>query len=141
MYRFLQRKLNVKMLLLLSTIYLSIGIIGGLCLYLLLPQDYSLYYPAIVAFYWITGILYNYALNHCHCQYPDKLLQIFLMARMIKFILTIAFLILGVQLFARDIRTQFALILSANYIVYTALELYIYFLYNKQLTNKNETKK
>ncbi len=135
-------RLKLKMFIMLSLVYLSVGLLGGMLFYFLFPEYYFHAYPAIVIFYWATGIITNYVFDHNKNAKPEKLLSMFMMSRMIKFVLTLIFLAIIVKLVLEEqYEVVFAITLMCNYILYTSLELYIYYLYNKRLTkdaNKEE---
>ena len=134
-------KLKLKIFILLIITYLTVGLVSTVIFSFLLPENYFHAYPAIGLFYLVTGVLLNMSLNRARWEKPDKLLNIYMMGRMIKFVLTIVFLLVGgAMLGPGPERKTFALSLICNYFVYTGLELYIYYQYNKRIT-RNAKKK
>jgi hypothetical protein len=113
-----------------SAVYLGVGLLSGLIYYFFIPQYYFSFYPAIIAFYWIGGVTLNAILALSHDTKPYRMLNIYMMGRMIKFLLTIIFLLVYV-LCATENRTPFAIALMANFFLYTGLEIFIYYLYTK----------
>jgi hypothetical protein len=109
---------------------LGAGLLSGLAFYFFIPQYYFNFYPVIIAFYWIGGVLLNAVLSLNHNAKPDRLLNVYMMGRMIKFLLTIIFL-LAYVLCASENRVSFAVALMANFFIYTGLEIFIYYLYTK----------
>jgi hypothetical protein len=123
-------QLILKMFLLLSAVYLAIGLVSGLIFYFFMPHYYFKLYPAIVVFYWISGVLLNFLLEKNRHKKPDVVLNVYMMGRMIKFLFTIVFLLIYV-LSGGPYKGPFAIVLMCNYFIYTGLELYIYYLYTK----------
>ena len=133
MMRDIFNKLRLKMFFLLTAVYLIMGFLGGLIFYYLFAEHYFKPYFVIVLFYWITGIITNYILDHTIQHKEDKLLSVYMVSRMSKFLLTIIFLAIFEKLIIDNShKIAFALALMCNYILYTSLELYIYYLYNKR---------
>lgn len=124
-------KLNIRLYLLIIGAYLVTGIIGALIFIYLIPLDYYSLYPTVPSFYLITGLMLNYALDRCRSWNPDQLTNVYMMCRMVKFLLTIIFLLVCIH-FVGDDRKSFAISLIFNYLLYTGLELYIFYLYNKR---------
>lgn len=125
-------KFKVKILITLILSYTAIGVVSWAVFYLLIPQYYFDFYPVIGIFYWVSGVILNYSLDRYCVKRPSKMLNAYMMIRLIKFLLTIAFLFVGVK-FAKAPTAPFAISLMCNYFMYTALELYIYNAYNKQI--------
>jgi hypothetical protein len=123
-------KLLLRVFLLFSAIYLGIGLVGSLVYYFCIPQYYFSFYPAIIIFYWFCGIILNSILAHSRYGKPDRQLNIYMMGRMVKFLLTILFLLVYV-LCERNNRVPFAFALMTNFFIYTGLEIFIYYLYTK----------
>lgn len=137
-------KLKVKLFILVVTVYTAIGIIGGIILSLLLPQEYFGLYPAISIFYLVMGLILTYSLDRYRHTNQDKLMNIFMLMKGIKFVCTILFLFIYVS-HEPEVKMQFSISLMCNYFIYSFLEMYIYYLYNKKITqignkNKNATK-
>jgi hypothetical protein len=121
------------MFFLLSLVYLSIGGLGELIFYFLFPTHFFKLYFVIILFYWIVGITTNFFLDRTCTSKNDKLLTIFMLSRMVKFFLTIVFLAVMIKVvFSNKDQIAFAIAVMANYVLYTSLELYIYYLYNKR---------
>ncbi|MDH6304754.1 cbb3-type cytochrome oxidase subunit 3 [Parabacteroides sp. PF5-5] len=133
-------KLNIRLYGLLSAAYLATGIIGALVFIYLIPiLDYFELYPVIPVFYWLTGMILNNALDRCRSWNPGQLTNVYMMCRMIKFLFTIIFLLVCIH-FVGDDRKSFAISIMFNYLLYTGLELYIFYLYNKR-EKKYDSKK
>jgi hypothetical protein len=116
-----------------------VGLLSGVIFYFFLSPYYFHFYPAIIAFYWIGGVILNTILARSHSKKPDRLLNIYMMGRMIKFLLTIIFLLVYV-LCTSENRVPFAIALMANFFIYTGLEIFIYYLYTKPAPNHAKEK-
>ena len=133
-------KLRLKIFFLLTAVYLAVGLSGGLIFYYLFSQHYFKLYFVIILFYWLTGIITNYILDRTIHHKEDKLLSVYMVSRMTKFLLTIVFLAVFEMLVMDAVhKIPFAIALMCNYMLYTSLELYIYYLYNKR-SSKNAKK-
>lgn len=116
-------KLKLKMYFLLLGVYLAVMLLSWLGFYLFAPR-YMEFFPAISVFYCATGLVFNFALDRCRYQ-PNKLITVFMVARMVKFLLTIAFLVISVKGFHLE-AAPFAIALMCNFFLYTGLELHLF---------------
>lgn len=135
---FRQFRLGIRLLLLLTAIYTSVGVLLGVILKLLAPQLYFSYFPLIPLFYLVTGVILNFVLDECRTKRPEKLVNVFLTMRVIKLLLTVAFLAVYDK-FIGEHRIRFALTLVLFYFIYTSLESYFFYLYEKR-RKKHENK-
>ena len=136
-------KLKIKLFFLVTGVYAVIALVSWIVLKWLTPPQYFGWYPAISIFYLVMGLILTYLLDRARKTYPDKLLNVFMLTKTVKFFLTILFLFLYVFYHPAD-KMQFSISLMCNYIIYSFLEMYIYFLYNKKITqskNGNVAKK
>ena len=131
-------KLGVKILLLLSATYITVGIITEVVYYFLAPAGYFELYPAIGAFYLVMGFISFHSLVRYRNTSQTHLLNVYMFGRIVKLFLTIFFLLIYIFLFDPH-KKPFALTMFANYIVFSGLELYIYSLFIRRLT-KHEKK-
>ena len=130
---------RIKIFITLLFIYLAVGLVSFAVFKFVAPQYYFNFYPIIGVFYWICGIVLNFFLDRCHLANPDKLLNTFMMVRLAKFLLTIGFLFVGIKVMKIP-TAPFVISLMCNYFIYIAIEMYIYSIYNKRITSKNESK-
>ena len=128
-------KLKIKLFCLLSIAYVIVGVIGGFIFGLLIPEEYFGLFPVIGVFYWVLGLILVVSLDRCRKTNPDKLMNTFMPNKTIKFVLTLLFLILYTN-FYPEVKMQFAISLVCNFFIFSFLEMYIYFLYNKKITQK-----
>jgi hypothetical protein len=127
-------RLKFRIYIQLTLVYFAIALVGILIFEFLIPEEYFPFYPFIGLFYWIIGMAMNYLLDRTRLESPKRLLNIFLMARMIKFLLTIVFLFVGTYIVGEDAKMAFAISLMCNYFIYTGLEMYVYYAYNKRIS-------
>ena len=132
-------KIHLKIYLVLTLVYLALTIVSLLAFYFLAPKQYFMIYPAINIFFWILGIALNYYMNHVRVGHPDRLLNSYMMCRVIKFFLTLILLVIGV-LIARWDRASFSIALICNYFIYSILDVYTFHLYNKRITGNGHKK-
>jgi len=133
-------KLKIKLFILVIVVYAGVGTLGGVVLGLFIPEDYFGLYPAISVFYLIMGLILTFSLDRCRKANPDKLMNVFMTIKGIKFLLTILFLMLYVT-YDPEVKMQFSVTLMCNYFIYSFLEMYIYFLYNKKISQSIGEKK
>ena len=130
-------KSRIKSFLLLSVVYLVIGMGGGFILESFISDEYFRIYPAIIIFFWAFGLVLNLAMEGKNV-YSD-LFQIFFNGKILKLLFTFIFLV--VYVYATDAEKKpFAISLMCNYLIYTILEIYIFSLYSKRIA-KNEKNK
>jgi len=124
----------------LCLVYLVVALCSGLFFYYILPQQYYAIFPGISLFFGISGLLLNWRLSRVRMTDPDRLFNVFMVGRMWKFVATLAFLFLYV-IFDKENKVVFGISLMLNYILYSALEIYILYLYHKRIhrhANKNK---
>ncbi len=126
------------MLLLLVAIYGGVGIVLGVILRLAVPGLYFSHFPLIPLFYLVTGVVLNFALDAIRSKHPDRLVNMFMFMRMVKLVLTVAFLGIYDRFIGED-KMKFALTLVLFYLIYMSLESYLFYLYEKR-RKKHETK-
>jgi len=125
---------------LLTIVYLIIGSLCGLILYHLFSAYYFSLYFVIVLFFWSTGIITNYIVERTIRYKANRLLSVYMMLRLVKFLLIVIFLAMfEVFIMDENHKIPFAVALMGNYFLYACFELYIFNLYNKRFVN-NEKK-
>lgn len=133
-----QFRLGIRLLLLLVAIYGGVGIVVGAVLRLCVPWLYFDHFPLVPLFYLVTGVVLNFVLDACRNKHPDRLVNMFMFMRMVKLVLTVAFL--GIyDRFIGEHKMKFALTLVLFYLIYMSLESYLFYLYEKR-RKKHETK-
>lgn len=129
--QFRQFRLSVRLLFLLAVVYIGVGVGVGLILRIFVPWLYFQHFPMVPAFFLITGIVLNFVLDRCRNQRPDQLVNLFMMMRMVKLVLTVIFLVVYDK-FIGEHRFKFALTLVLFYLIYMSLESYLFYLYEKR---------
>lgn len=132
--------LKLKLFILVTVVYTIAGMLGGALLGFFIPEDYFGLYPAISIFYWIMGLILTFGLDSRKNTNSDKLMNYFMTVKAAKFLLTILFLMLYVT-YDPEVKMQFSVTLMCNYFIYSFLEMYIFFLYNKRLLKNGDTSK
>ena len=133
-------KLGIKVLLLLSATYICVSIITEVIYYFLVPAAYFEFYPAIGVFYLVMGIVSFYTLAYHRNTSQAHLLNVYMLARVVKLFFTIFFLIFYIYVFEPH-KKAFALTMLAFYIVFAGLDLYIYSLFIRRMTKHEKKQK
>lgn len=120
---------------LITGINLAVGLVLGILLYLLWPHHYFKWYPSIPVFYWLVGLAMAYFLDRAKRSHEDMIVTIYMIVRICKFIVAIAFLSLYVVLIGENVR-MFGLTLMLFYFIYLVLETYTFYLYEKRRMKK-----
>lgn len=133
-------KIQSRIYLLITLSYLVLGLSCSLLFYLFLPEKYFGFYPLIGVFYWACGMALNFYLHRCRSNHPDKLVNIFMTVRMVKFVFTVVILVIAFKLIGVA-RLPFVIALMSNYLIFIVLELYIFNCYNKRIHRNDIAKK
>ena len=86
--------LNKRFLKILLIVYVAFGIVVGLLLFYLLPEHYFGWYPVIPSYYSIIAVFLYGSLRHFREKNPTKMIQAYMMMRVIKLFVTILFVLL-----------------------------------------------
>jgi hypothetical protein len=132
-------KLGIRILLILSITYIGVCVLTEAVYYFLVPERYYASYPAIGGFYLVMGVISYYSMVHYRNTSHDHLLHVYMFGRMVKFFLTMFFLLFYIFIIAPDNRKAFAMITIVYFFVFSGLEMYIYSLFNNRIT-KHEKK-
>ena len=133
-----QTRLKIRIYLLLTVIYVAVALAGLLLLQLLTPGGHPGYYPWINAFFWLCGMTMTYRLDRCRCgRRPERMLNTFLSFRAMKLILSLVLLFVGVRVLGLP-RVTFSVAVMGNFIIYSALEIYIYSRFIRMRTEDNQ---
>lgn len=128
-------RLELRLMGLITGINLTVGIVLGGLLYLLWPDHYFKWYPSIPIFYWLMGLAMAYFLDRAKRNHEDMIVTIYMIVRICKFIVALAFLWLYVVFVGEFVRT-FGLTLMLFYFIYLVLETYTFYLYEKRRMKK-----
>lgn len=128
-------KLELRLMGLITSINLTVGIVLGVLLYVLWPDHYFKWYPSIPIFYWLVGLAMAYFLDRAKRNHEDMIVTIYMIVRICKFIVALAFLWLYVVFVGKFVR-MFGLTLMLFYFIYLVLETYTFYLYEKRRMKK-----
>lgn len=128
-------KLELRLMGLITGINLTVGIVLGVLLYVLWPDHYFKWYPSIPIFYWLVGLAMAYFLDRAKRNHEDMIVTIYMIVRICKFIVALAFLWLYVVFVGKFVR-MFGLTLMLFYFIYLVLETYTFYLYEKRRMKK-----
>lgn len=128
-------RLELRLMGLITGINLTVGLVLGGLLYLLWPDHYFKWYPSIPVFYWLVGLTMAYFLDRAKRNHEDMIVTIYMIVRICKFIVALAFLWLYVVFVGEFVRT-FGLTLMLFYFIYLVLETYTFYLYEKRRMKK-----
>jgi len=129
--------LNKRFLKILLIVYVAFGIIVGLILYYLLPQHYFNWYPVIPSYYSVIAVFLYRSLRHVREKNPTKIIQAYMMMRVIKLFVTILFVLLY-NLYIDEKDEEFTIVISLFYFFYLVIETYFYVKF--ELSIKNDKK-
>ncbi len=124
-------KLRLKIFIKLTLVYAVIAVAGAALFKWAFPEQWFGSYPWIVAFYWVLGMALNHVLGHTRFSHPERMINVFMIFRAAKLMTTIIFLMITIH-YMGDKKVAFAISMMVNYITFTVMELYIYYLYNKR---------
>lgn len=133
-------RLGIRILLLLCAFYIAISVIIEAIFHFFFPTGYCSQHFIIGLFFLVSGVIFNYSMIYYRNTDQTRLLNVYMTGRMIKFFFTILFLFFSIYYFKPN-KTAFALITLVNYFIFSALELYIYSLYNKRLIKHEKKQK
>lgn len=124
--------------------YLSIltfvgGVLGALILHYIKPGYYFGGYPLIPVFFYLFDVLYIYAFDACRHYAPEKMVMFFLVAKVLKLIVSVLLLIIYCVL-VPDSAIEFLLTFSVFYLGYLTYESWFFFVFelNRKLKKKSK---
>lgn len=113
--------------------YTLVGVAATGILWLIYPETFVDYVPAMGAFFVTAGIILSLILDRAHQNYNSrKLISIYMLSRVIKLVLTIGFLWAFTRFTECEVK-PFAISLMIFYLTYMFLDLYVYVLFNKKI--------
>ena len=113
-----------------ATAITVLGILIGLVCKKMLPEYWTDGYVLVLAFYWLVEMILSFVLEHYQQTSTEsgKFMHIYMTAKGVKFILTIAFIAVGVTLIGTEKETVsmvFAGSAVAFYLLHLAGETYV----------------
>lgn len=133
-------KANQKLMLILLIFYITVGIAVGFGLFYLAPSHYFFWYPVIPAYYTIIGFSLFRCLIVCRKNNPKKMINVYMMMRAVKFLVTIGSILVYVLISEED-DYEFSITTVGFYFFYLFIETYIYINFEKEKGKENEEKK
>lgn len=124
-------RLIFRMLLVLTGINILAGLIAWLLLTYVWPAHYFAFYPLIPVYFWIVGVGMALSMEITHSENPDAITMTYMVARTVKLLFTGLFVGGYAWLVDENIK-EFGLTTLAFYVIFLALESYVFFLYEKR---------
>jgi len=124
-------KANHKLMLSLLFFYIIVGVAVGFGLYYLAPGHYFCWYPVIPTYYTIIGFSLFRCLVVCKRKNPKKLINVYMMMRGVKFLVTIGSILVYVLISDKD-DYEFSITTVGFYFFYLFIETYIYINFEKE---------
>jgi hypothetical protein len=113
----------------------GINVLAGLLVWLLLtyvwPAHYFAFYPLIPVYFWVVGVGMALSMEITHSENPDAVTMTYMVARTVKLLLTGLFVGGYAWLVDENIK-EFGLTTLAFYVIFLALESYVFYLYEKR---------
>jgi hypothetical protein len=129
-------RLIVRLLLIVTGVYVSIGLIVGLLLYFFLPAYYFHLYPLIPLFFYLVGLGMALSVESAYTIKPATISVFYMVARGVKLLMVAIFLI-GYAFIVHDDIKPFGFTTLGFYVFYLVLENLAFYKFEKRLL-KNE---
>ena len=126
-------KLRRNLFILLASAILVSGWLGWFVISKFYSSFYSDWYPVIPAFFFFFGLLNISLAGKTNNNNPRKPVNLFLLLRLLKFLLSFTLLGIYYLMNGRNYFKEFALIFAIFYFLYLALETYFFYRTEKEL--------
>lgn len=131
-----------KRFLVVLTVVMGIAIIiGAVVTYFVFPRELFLWYFGIPLFYYLVGLGFGEVLRSINRETNERLLNIYLIVKIAKIIITIFFMALSMVLVDNKYDKEFVVTIGIFYMVYLILESKFYFDFEKSLKRKKTNEK
>ena len=127
----LRLRLILRMLLMLTGINILAGLIAWLLLAYVWPAHYFALYPIIPVYFYVVGVGMAVSMEITHSENPDAVTMTYMVVRTVKLLLTGLFVGGYAWLVDENIK-EFGLTTLAFYVIFLALESYVFYLYEKR---------
>lgn len=124
-------RLRMKLMGLITFINVVIGVALGGLLYTIWPSHYFEWYPSIPVFYWLSGMLMTFFLDHVKRKKGDVTVVTYMVVRLCKIILALVFLWLYATMVGQNLKA-FGFTMMLFYFIYLVLETYTIYLFEKK---------
>lgn len=118
-----------------TLIYLAVALVSILLFSYTVPSKYFMVYPFIYVFFWFCGIALTYFLDRARKRGADKLTGIYMLFRMIRLLALLIILMIGIKVMDLE-RAPFIVALMSSYLIYSVLEIYIFYRFNKRINER-----
>ena len=126
------QKLTRKLTGLLTLIMLILGWSGWGILKSLYPSETYSWYPYIPGVFFLMGILVIIILSKNYKLEAKKLVNLYMVLKLVKIVLAMAYLLAFYFIVRKDIRV-FGLVFASFYAIYIGMETYIFYSIEKQI--------
>jgi hypothetical protein len=126
------QKLTGKLMGLLTLIMLTLGWSGWGILKSLYPSETYSWYPYIPGVFFLMGILVIIILSKNYKLEAKKLVNLYMVLKLVKIVLAMAYLLAFYFIVRKDIRV-FGLVFASFYAIYIGMETYIFYSIEKQI--------
>lgn len=122
-----------------STLFTIIcGGMGAVIFHYFLPEHYFQGYPSIPLFFFLFGIGSIYLIEACKRWAPQKMLLTYLAIKIIKLLVSIAFLLLYCFI-VQAYEKEFLLTFVVFYLMYLIFETWFFFVFERNQNKRNKT--
>lgn len=113
--------------------------VGALILHFLEPGHYFGGYPLIPVYFFIFGVFYIYMFDACRHHAPEKMLHLFLVAKVLKLLVSV-FLMIIYCVTVPASATEFLLTFMSFYLGYLIYESWFFFVFewNRKIKKKSK---
>ena len=128
-------KFILKLIISLLLFYPVVGIAVGLVLYEYFPMHYFSLYPVIPSYFSILGTILFCALLYYRKNKPEKIINVYMIMRGVKFLLTIGTILLFVSI-ADNYKYEFSITTVGFYFFYIFIETYLFTQFERERVAK-----
>ena len=128
-------KFILKLIISLLLFYPVVGIAVGLVLYEYFPMHYFSLYPVIPSYFSILGTILFCALLYYRKNKPEKIVNVYMIMRGVKFLLTIGTILLFVTIY-EDFEYEFSITTVGFYFFYIFIETYLFTQFERERVAK-----
>jgi len=128
-------KFILKLIISLLLFYPVVGIAVGLVLYEYFPMHYFSLYPVIPSYFSILGTILFCALLYYRKNKPEKIINVYMIMRGVKFLLTIGTILLFVTIY-EDFEYEFSITTVGFYFFYIFIETYLFTQFERERVAK-----
>lgn len=128
-------KFILKLIISLLLFYPVVGIAVGFVLYEYFPMHYFSLYPVIPSYFSILGAILFFALLYYRKNKPEKIINVYMIMRGVKFLLTIGTILLFVSI-ADNYKYEFSITTVGFYFFYIFIETYLFTQFERERVAK-----